>query len=385
MCKASTMKVAVVTYFHDNLTGFMDFSYRVAALGTIADVDLYCRYSVRQRQEFATSRFDEIVVLPRFKGLLSQLDYFMRVTRLIRKKAYDLVVMLGSQGSAFVPALPRTARIALYWNEHPSHFFGPSRLRPMRPIRKILRGLCYAGAKKADLVMPIGEAHRQDLLAHGVEAQKTQLIQMGVSDAFRPITTGGEPAVNGRVRFVYAGSVEPDRGRDIMLDAFCSAQDKGLPVHLTIVGAVEAQRQYCQDFIRQRGAENTITVLGRVSGAEVIGHLRDKDFGICIWADKEYYRFNPPTKLFEYQVAGLPVLANTIATHTHFIDNGENGVIFEYDSQSLLQALAQITRHPEKIAHLKTRSLSRSEHYLWRNIEPEFLRQIEAATAGDRP
>lgn len=378
------MKIAVVTYFHDNLTGFMDFSYRVAALGTISDVDLYCRYSVRHRQEFSNSSFNEVVVQPRFKGLPSQLDYFTRVTSLIRKKTYDLVVMLGSQGSPFILALPKKARIALYWNEHPSHFFGPSRLRPMRPFRKILRGLCYSGAKKADLVMPIGEAHRQDLLAHGVSEQKTRLIQMGVSDAFRPVTAAGDEP-NGKVHFVYAGSVEQDRGRDVMLEGFCAARDKGLPVHLTIVGAVEAQRQYCLDFIKSRGAENTITVLGRVSGAEVIGHLHGKDFGICIWADKEYYRFNPPTKLFEYQVAGLPVLANNISTHTHFIDNGENGVIFEYDSQSLLEALIRITQNQEKIGRLKTRSLSNSEQYLWKNIEPEFLRRIQTTAAGSRP
>jgi len=380
------MKIAVVTYFHDSLTGFMDFSYRVAALGTLADVDLYCRYSVQRKDEFSNSRFNEIVVQPRFKGLPSQLDYFTRVTGLIRKSAYDLVVMLGSQGSPFILALPKKARVALYWNEHPSHFFGPSRLRPMRPIRKILRRMCYSAAKNADLVMPIGEAHRQDLLAHGVSETKTRLIQMGVSDAFRPIAaTDDEPGIDGKICFVYAGSVEEDRGRDVMLDAFCTAQTKGLPVHLTIVGAVEAQQKYCLDYVKQRGAENTISVLGRVSGAEVIRHLRNKDFGICIWADKEYYRFNPPTKLFEYQVAGLAVLANNISTHTHFIDNDENGVIFEYNPESLLQALARITQLPERIGHLKTRSLSRSEQYLWKNIEPEFLRQIEAAMAGNRP
>jgi glycosyltransferase involved in cell wall biosynthesis len=91
----------------------------------------------------------------------------------------------------------------------------------------------------------------------------------------------------------------------------------------------------------------------------------------------QWWRFNPPTKLFEYLVAGLPVLASDIRTHTQYITHRQNGLIFEYDSSSLSRAIQVLWERRAELPAFKQQAFESGTPYLWEHIEPVFLETIE--------
>jgi glycosyltransferase involved in cell wall biosynthesis len=117
-----------------------------------------------------------------------------------------------------------------------------------------------------------------------------------------------------------------------------------------------------------------------VPGLEVPGYFARADAGLCLWEDLPWYRFNPPTKLFEYLVAGLPVLASNIRTHTEYIRDGHNGLVFDYSAAGLARAIERLWQQRASLADLKQRARASSDAYLWPAIEPAFLHSVQKVT-----
>ncbi len=141
------------------------------------------------------------------------------------------------------------------------------------------------------------------------------------------------------LELIYVGSVSKARGRDVMLEALAIANRERCIARLTLVGASDAELAYCRDYASRLGIADAVRVQGRIAGDAVPACLRGADAGLCLWEDLPWWRFNPPTKLFEYLVAGLPVLASDIRTHTAYVAEGHNGFIFSYDSNSLARTI----------------------------------------------
>lgn len=365
-------RAAVVTWMHDNQVGYLDFAYRLAALCEHHDVALVTRRPLPEPELQVPGQ--TIVLRPRRTGSAGLLEYWWRVARYLRSSRPDLVVHLCSHTAA-VANLPVGAPQVIYWNEHPSHYLaGSSGVR--RWVASAMRGLQYRGARSAQLVMPIGEAHRADLLAHGCRDERLRLLPMGVADNF---ASGAAATVGeGPLRIVYTGSVHEDRGRDVMIDAVALAHSAGLDVRLTIIGADAEQQRLCEARAARHGIGDAVRVLPRIVGSEIPRHLAEADFGICLWADKPYWRFNPPTKLFEYLVAGLPVMASDIRTHTAYLNDGRDGYVFAYDAAALAATFTRAWNERARWPALRAAAARQGLQYRWSEIQPRFLGELKA-------
>jgi glycosyltransferase involved in cell wall biosynthesis len=133
-------------------------------------------------------------------------------------------------------------------------------------------------------VPPIGEAHRDDLLAHGRWPRCMELQYMGVDQRFANVALvphGGDPGV---VQPIYVGSVQAERGRDVMLEAMALAHVDGVrKAHLTIVGASDERLAYRRAAVARLGVADAVTLHGRVPGLEVPGYFARADAGLCLW------------------------------------------------------------------------------------------------------
>ncbi|HEX8954768.1 MAG TPA: glycosyltransferase family 4 protein [Burkholderiaceae bacterium] len=372
----------VVTCFSQGQPGFLDFSYRIRSLA--ANYDLVV-VSQRRLTQIELSFPDvHYVVIEEAATRLGWLRYIWRCATLIRARSPAVAVLLHSLTAPIALMVGKVPSV-VYWNEHPTHAApderGVSFLKAC--LRRAVRGLLFRGARGAELTMPIGEAHRDDLLAQGCRPARTRMIYMGVDKAFdvaQECTPGRGDG--GPLRLIYVGSVQHDRGRDVMLEAMAMLARGPKMAHLTIVGASEDQLAYCTHYVEQAGISDSVTVRGRVPGGEIPRFFADSDAGICIWEDRPWYRFNPPTKLFEYLVAGLPVLASDIRTHTEYIKDGVNGVIFDYDSAGLAAAIQRLWLMRDRLPQLKAAARQSSHPYRWENIEPEFLAAVEGVARG---
>ncbi|QAZ38509.1 group 1 glycosyl transferase [Methylibium sp. Pch-M] len=377
-------RIVIGTWFYDNQPGFLDFKYRIEALARHYDVTLVLRDASFEKQ-FACELLT-VKVLPTARtGKRPLFGYIRRLAHFVKSEQPDLVFLLGSQ-LALASWLIARVPVVLYWNEHPSHFFGG---QPKTQFLRRLLGLglvraSYLAAGRCRLVMPIGEAHHEDLLQHGVPRARLELIYMGVSGEFSgQEAERGDRGTGARLQLVYTGTVARERGRDVMLEGLALACRAGVPCQLTLVGADEDQQRYCANRARELGlGDEMLTVVGRVPGAEIPGYLRRADLGICIWEDRLWWRFNPPTKLFEYLVAGLPVLASRIRTHTDYIEDGVNGFVFDYDPASFAQCLETIWARRSDLSTASERAVLSSGKFKWTGIEPRFLELVQEACPG---
>lgn len=368
-------RLFVVTWFFPGQPGFLDFSYRIRTLAEHYDITVLAREPIVQ-EELLTERAKYKTISTAGTSKRDMLTYQYAVWREIQGIRPDGIVLLGSQLAAMA-LLIRNIPTFIYWNEHPSHFAGPDQKSLIKKwANRLFYELAYKGAKAASLVLPIGEAHRDDLLDMGVPPEKIEMMYMGVHTMFQAIAWNGQTRTDGKIRLIYTGSVEKARGRDVMLEGLALANAEKSTAFLTIVGASEEQVHYCSKKASELGIANDVMIVGRVPGYEIPKYLRGADFGICIWEDRPCWRFNPPTKLFEYLVAGIPVMASDIRTHTQYIDHQSNGIIFDYSAAGFNRAIQLASR--QDIVALKANARNSGAQYLWPQIEQQFLSAIKA-------
>jgi glycosyltransferase involved in cell wall biosynthesis len=389
VAKLARPRCAVVTWFYDYQPGLLDFSYRIRALAKEYNLTVVARKPL-DAEELMVEGVSYRVIDVADADLKANIEYVLKVAKFLRREKPDVVVHLGSHTAASVLIAPRV-RSAVYWNEHPSHYIGDVKGNPFKQIlRAVLRRLTYQGAMKSDLVMPIGEAHRDDLLDHGADPSRVKMIYMGVSSDFRlPLEVQQHAGVVSAKRpmvLIYTGTVMKERGRDVMLEAIAIANRKQATARLIIVGASQEQMEYCNARAAELEIQDAVEVHGRVPGSRIPEFLQRADAGICIWEDRIYWRFNPPTKLFEYLVVGLPILASRIRTHTAYVEDGRNGFVFDYSPDGLARAIKRLWDTQDALPALRKQASESGVKYLWNGIEPEFLTAIRrVATIRDEP
>lgn len=367
----------VVTTFAESQPGFLDFSYRIKSLATQYQLTIVSSFPLTQAElQFKNANYVVFQTLP---GRMGWLKYLWVCASLIRRQQPHVAVLLHSMASP-VALLVGSVPTVTYWNEHPTHVAPePEQASSIkRMTRGMVRWLMFHGARKSNLVMPIGEAHRDNLLEHSCQQDQTRMIYMGVEQSFAGVALSAEEARRDSetLQLVYVGSVHQDRGRDVMLEAIKMVnQDKKI-AHLTIVGANSEQLEYCQSALRALDVVESVTVLGRVPGHSIPNFMKAADAGLCLWEDLPWYRFNPPTKLFEYLVAGLPVLASDIRTHTQYVHDGKNGLIFEYGSRGLADAIRRLWLARDGLPQMKRQTRDESVAYLWQSLEKDFLEAV---------
>lgn len=374
----------IVTWFYDQQIGYLDFVYRIKSLTRHYDVTVVSQRALTEKEfEGLSARF---VTLPVKQNILpAKLNYLFSVKSYLNANRVDIVFTL-SVALAFFSCFLRKYPLAMYWNEHPLHLYPRQEKGLLGPVKQIknalMRFLAFRGAKLASCVMPIGEILAGDLIDKGISSDRVAMIYMGVDDMFRNLiekersffsTDNKRP-----LRLIYTGSVKAERGRDIMLEAVAAANRDEPHAELIIVGASEEQHRLCYRKAEELRILSFVKIYKRVPGYEIPAWLSQVDAGICIWSNEyEYWQFNPPTKLFEYLAAGLPVLASNIRTHTSYIRHWHNGLIFDYDSSSLAEQIIDLWQRQNEHERLVANAWQDGGKYLWSELEPFFLASIE--------
>lgn len=364
----------VVTCFSERQPGFLDFSYRIHALARQYQLVILSQDELDQPELRVAGA--QYVALGRGQGKRGWLSYVWKCAAFIRKHRPDVAVLMHSS-AAPVALLVGNIPTCLYWNEHPTNLIQlPETFSPLRYcLNMASQNLVFQGARRSCLLLPIGEEHRDDLLARKCRSERIEMQYMGVADDFFDCQQSGHSASD-PLRLIYIGSVSKPRGRDVMLDAMALLGVASTQAHLTIVGADDSEIAYCRERIRTLRVEDTVTIMGRVPGCEIPHYLARADAGICLWEDRPWWRFNPPTKLFEYLAAGLPVLASDIRTHTRYIENGHNGLVFSYGAVDLARAIGEMAVDRNRLQQMRSAALHSGKTYLWSGIEPAFLNAV---------
>ncbi len=219
--------------------------------------------------------------------------------------------------------------------------------------------------KGADAVLSVIDEQKERFCRLGITKKKLFIVSN--TPVYQQISSTMPQPPN--FTYVYAGNIYATKGLDIMVKAFQKVNQQYPGTNLWIIGDAkkwqETDRQLNKN-IKLWGWQNLDELLQIIAGADValLPHLKNmnSDFGI-------------PNKLFQYMMAGKPVIAANCNPIKRIIAETKAGLIYQYDdtqdlSQKMIRLLEnrQLTKKMGLNGHKAVK-----DKYNWQKEETNLL------------
>jgi glycosyltransferase involved in cell wall biosynthesis len=205
---------------------------------------------------------------------------------------------------------------------------------------------------EADLVVTLGEAMREEIMARGVPAEHIVIVPNAVSESFlRPL-----PADGGRLRASLG--IQPDEqviglvsslvaheGIGTLLEAVKLLGDQGVKARALIVGD-GPERTALQRQAADLGLDAIFT--GQVPSSRVRDYHAVLDVFVVPRTPDRVCQLVTPLKPVEAMASGLPVVVSSVRALAEIVQDGETGLLFPpLDAGALADRLTQLIDNPE--------------------------------------
>lgn len=190
---------------------------------------------------------------------------------------------------------------------------------------------------------------------------------------------GSDPIVNNDKNFksinlLYVGTLQNRHIENTVFGfaRFYKEYCSGIDIDYKIIGSgYQGEEEELRKLIREKGLEEIIEVLGEVRHDELIPYFLSQNVGISYIPITDYFDCQPPTKTFEYALAGMPIIA-TATIENKIVINEFNGVLIRDTPDSFYEGLVKIMQNLENYESKKIRKSF--EAYRWSNITTKNLK-----------
>jgi len=209
--------------------------------------------------------------------------------------------------------------------------------------------------KRANYFQATSSEIQERLLENGFHADRVKVIPNAVDvDRFADAARNRKADAPHPRTAVYVGRLEPDKGTDVLVDAWIEAFGKREGIQLLLVGE-GGQRNLLEQMISEHGREQDIRLLG--PQVDVGPFLASADFAVL---PSRYEGLS--NALLEYMAAGLPVLGTRVSGTVDYIEQGRCGWLVDSDNK------AQLVTQLRYIANLDMETLQKlgaqARHYV---------------------
>lgn len=165
------------------------------------------------------------------------------------------------------------------------------------------------------------------------------------------------------ILLLYLGGFIKGRGIELILNSFPSELES---YHLAFIGSGVLEKKIQSSACVQKN----IHIHGSVPTNKVIAHAKEADIGLCLIEDLCLsYRFSLPNKLFEYLLAGIPVVVNDLPEQRKFIDKYKCGWVLSNPADDFRDFLKELTL--KEILEKKKGAAKVGEKISWeREVDP---------------
>ncbi len=163
-------------------------------------------------------------------------------------------------------------------------------------------------------------------------------------------------------RFVYIGGLSAGRCVEEMID---SVGEAGHPASLELAGPWESAK--LAEGCRARPGWRRVVEHGFLGRPEVFRLMATAVAGLVLFRPLRNHVEAQPNKLFEYMLAGLPVIASDFPLWRSLIEPGRLGLLVNPESVSeIAGAMEWVMAHPEQAAEMGQRGRAAVlERYNW--------------------
>jgi glycosyltransferase involved in cell wall biosynthesis len=174
---------------------------------------------------------------------------------------------------------------------------------------------------------------------------------------------------------VYQGSVQENRGIEQVIDAMTDVEDATL-----IIIGYGSHRPRLERMVRSREWTDRVRFFGPVPNDQIVSYAASGDVGICcIVPSSASYIHSLPNKLFEYIMAGLPVVVSDFPEMGSVVRQTDVGEVCDpTDPADIATAITKIIDDPERSEQCRANTLAAAERYNW-DVEGARLLDIYAA------
>jgi glycosyltransferase involved in cell wall biosynthesis len=251
----------------------------------------------------------------------------------------------------------------LYYNSREFYAFLAG-LRNKPRTQSIIRMLEKFFIKKADKVFVTGEGDSDFLqeyygINNIVVIRNLPLLQKASSKKdFRKILKISEVSTI----ILYQGVILEGRGFEPILRAMQNIQN----CDLVVLGSGVFQTKY-EKISEELGIKNRVHFLGNIDQSDLINYTAAADIGVALIENisKSYY-YALPNKLFEYIMAGLPVLISDLPQMKKIVLNYSVGEVVNLEkSDDLSKTIQAFISNKPKLNYYKQNTIEASEELNW--------------------
>jgi glycosyltransferase involved in cell wall biosynthesis len=172
---------------------------------------------------------------------------------------------------------------------------------------------------------------------------------------------------------LYQGGIQENRGLDLLVRA-----GKYLPAGIVVAMMGDGQsKPRLQALIEQEGVGERVRMVPAAPYAELLSWTASADLGLNVLPPdfSLSIKWCLPNKLFEYLMAGLPVLSSDLPAVAEILRTYDAGqVVASLDPQDVAQAITEMLANPTALARMRQHALEATEHDLsWEHEQQRLL------------
>jgi len=185
-----------------------------------------------------------------------------------------------------------------------------------------------------------------------------------------------EPAnpksTDGKFHLGYIGEISHERGINTLIQTISHFTCKD--ISLMLAGPVRPDVGENPGY-RQALTAGWLTSLGQLPPEEAWSRMAFCHAGLALLHPSPNFVESYPTKLFEYMMLGLPVIASDFPLWKEIIEGNRCGIcINPLDPQAIAQAIDYLAEHPEEAMEMGKRGRQAvEEKYNWETEEKKLL------------
>jgi len=208
---------------------------------------------------------------------------------------------------------------------------------------------------------------------YDIDLSDAHIIGMGIDmEKFSNEETSPSSSETDSWAIAYVGSISSIRGIDELIEAVAEIDHE---VEVVLAGTGSDQRlSKLQARASELGVDDRIDWLGMVPHEEVPQLLHRADIAVSPLDDIESFRISFPAKLLEYMASLCVVVASDIPAHQQLIDDSENGVLYDGETDGLAEALATCIENEERHDELAQNARVTAETHSWEKIYQRHAR-----------
>ncbi len=173
---------------------------------------------------------------------------------------------------------------------------------------------------------------------------------------------------------LYQGGLQSGRGLFLILDV-----TKHLPDLVAVFLGDGHLKEELQRAILSLGLTNRAFMVDRVPYTDLLEYTRSADLGLVLIEDYGLsYRYARPNKLFEYIMAGLPVVVTNFPVMKEIVETHNVGEAVELsDPKEIARVIQRMLTDADRYRQLVENCLHAAQIFRWENEEPKLLELVQ--------